>query len=264
MLFWTVYGLNPTFEMILGWIEVGTGLLLLFRRTAFAGALLALGVTTNVALLDLAFDVPVKLFALTLVLLSLALLTPEASRLRRFLCRLGEQTPPKAWAPEARTIRGRRIAFAAEILFAALVCWQWGSGAWRVYEMKMQASRSPAPFTGEWVVQGSNQIMSANNTPITRFFFDPDTDMILQDASGAMWRSRSIYNRESRVLRVLYEPRPMIFRVDQPSNDLLQLVPLGPRSAELYPISMRRKALPGNYPLLQTKFHWVNNSEPLH
>jgi hypothetical protein len=264
MLFWTLYGLHPVFQIVLGCIEITTGLLLLFRRTAFAGALFALGVTANVALLDLAFDIPVKLFAVTLVLLSVALLVSDAKRLRMFLLRQPDPAPPEKWAPEATTIRGRRMAFAAEIIFAVLVCWQWGSGTWSVYRMKVGASRNPAPFTGEWEIQGQGSIMSGNNTPITTISFDPDTDVILQDASGAMWRSRSIYDRANKTLRVLNEVGgPMMFRVDQPNDNFLRLEPIGPTSKRLTTINMTRKALPENYPLLEWKYHWTNDFEPV-
>jgi len=88
-LFWSVYGLNPTFVMTLGWTEVVAGLLLLFRKTAFAGAVLALGVMANVALLNLSFDVPVKLYSLSLVAMSLVLLAPEFGLLARPLLDAG-------------------------------------------------------------------------------------------------------------------------------------------------------------------------------
>ena len=263
LLFWSIYGLNPGFEMILGWIEVGTGLLLLFRKTAFAGTLLAVGVTANVALLDLAFDVPVKLFSLTLVLLSLALLTPEIPRLSAFLSHRPVGAD-RIWAPEPRTKRSRKLALIAEILFAVLACWQFGSGTWSVYHLKLAALKDPASFTGKWVIQGHSDILSGNSTPITTIFFDPNTDMMLQDANGDLWRSRAIYNRANHMLRVLYEAGGMsMFRVDQPTNDLLRLAPIGPASQHSSPITLTRVALPKDYPLLHWKFHWVNDFEPL-
>jgi hypothetical protein len=265
LLFWSIYGLNPAFEMTLGWIEVVTGLLLLFRKTAFAGALLALGVTTNVALLDLAFDVPVKLFSLTLVLLSLALLAPELPRIGAFLLHLPNVGAKRAWAPEPKTKGGRSIALIAEIVFAALACWQCGSGTWSVYRLKLEALHDPAPFTGKWVIQGQANILSGNNTPITTIFFDPNTDMMLQDANGDMWRSRATYNRVSHLLRVLYEAGGILkFRVDQPQTDLLRLTPVGPAAQQdNHPVTLTRSAIPKDYPLLHWKFHWVNEFAPL-
>ncbi len=264
LLFWSVYGLNPILEMTMGWIEVVTGVLLLFRRTAFAGALLALAVTANVAMLDLAFGVPVKLFSLTLVVLAVALLATEAKTMFAFLLRWPEPVHRSAWAPEFRSVRGRRIAIVAEVAFAALACWHWASGTWSVYRMKLEALRDPAAFTGEWAIQGQSWMRSGNDTPITTIFFDPNTDMMLRDAQGNMWRSRAIYNRANRTLRILYEAGGMtMFRVDQLREDLLELVPIGPRSQHLSPVTMTRIPLPQSYPLLQRQFHWVNDFEPL-
>src|SRR5579875_1158145 len=50
MLFWTLYGIRPHFEMFLGWTEIAAGITLLFRRTAFFGATLTFVVMANVAL----------------------------------------------------------------------------------------------------------------------------------------------------------------------------------------------------------------------
>ena len=61
---WSLIGLNPGYEVVCGAAEVIGGVLLLFRRTALAGALLASFVLTNVLLYNMFFDVPVKLLPL--------------------------------------------------------------------------------------------------------------------------------------------------------------------------------------------------------
>src|SRR5581483_7321024 len=79
MLFWSLYGIRPGFVMFLGWAEVIAGLTLLFRRTAFLGSVFAAIVMANVALLDVTFNVPVKLYSLSLLAMSVVLLAPEFS-----------------------------------------------------------------------------------------------------------------------------------------------------------------------------------------
>src|SRR5262249_29240551 len=61
------------------------GLLLFFRRTATLGALLTFGVMAHVTLMNLCFDVPVKLYSAHLTLLSLFAAAPDLPRLASVL-----------------------------------------------------------------------------------------------------------------------------------------------------------------------------------
>ncbi len=250
--------------MLLGWVEVLTAVLLLFRRTAFAGALLALGVTANVALLDTVFDVPVKLWSLTLVLMSLVLLLPETKRLAAFFFTRHALPQRPLWAPQARTARARRAAFAAEMLLTFAACSSYAWGTWTVYRMKVEALRNPSTFNGEWHVDGQSGMRGGDGQAITTIFFDPNSDMMLKDAQGTMWRSRSIYDHKTHVLRVLYEAGGfMMFIVNQRDANNLLLMPSGPTAAQMGPVTLIRIPIPQNYPVLQPQFHWVNEFEPL-
>ncbi|WP_348267771.1 hypothetical protein P8936_00670 [Edaphobacter paludis] len=265
LLFWSLYGLHPAFEMLLGWVEVLTAVLLLFRRTAFPGALLALGVTANIALLDTVFDVPVKLWSFTLVVMSLVLLIPEAKWLGSFFFSRDAVPQRPQWAPQPRTARARRAALLAEVLLVLVACSSYAWGTWTVYRMKLEALRDPSMFTGEWRIQGQSGIKGGDGQAITTVFFDPNSDMMLQDARGTMWRSRSVYDSKTHVLRVLYEAGGfMIFVVDQSDASDLLLIPKGPTAAQMGTVTLKRVFLPRTYPLLQRHFHWVNEFEPLH
>jgi hypothetical protein len=251
--------------MLLGWVEVLAALLLLFRRTAFAGALIALGVTANIALLDTVFDVPVKLWSLTLVLMSLVLLAPEAKWLGSFFFSRSAMPQRPPWAPKPRTARARRVAITTEVLFALMACLSYAWGTWTVYRMKVEALRDPPAFTGEWRIEGQSGITGGDGQPITTLFFDPNSDMMLRDAHGTMWRSRSVYDRTTHVLRVLYEAGGfMLFVVEQSGANDMSLIPRGSTAERTGAVKLVRVPIPASYPLLQGQFHWVNEFEPLH
>ena len=57
------------------------GLLLLFRRTRLVGALAVAGVMLQVVMLNFSYDVPVKLFSLHLLAMSLTIMAPDVPRL---------------------------------------------------------------------------------------------------------------------------------------------------------------------------------------
>ena len=82
---WSSIGASPAYEAFTGAVELLAGLLLFVPRTTLLGALIALAAATQVFVLNMAYDVPVKLLSFHLVLLSLVLLAPYARNLRDLL-----------------------------------------------------------------------------------------------------------------------------------------------------------------------------------
>lgn len=81
---WMFMGYSTPYQVFSGAIEVFAGILLLFRRTATFGALVATGVFMNVMMMNLGYDIPVKLFSMRLELFSIILLLHERERLIAF------------------------------------------------------------------------------------------------------------------------------------------------------------------------------------
>ena len=81
---WIFMGYSPPYQFFSGALEVLSGILLLSRRTATFGALVASGVFLNVMMMNLSYDIPLKLFSMKLELLSLFLLVHEKDRLISF------------------------------------------------------------------------------------------------------------------------------------------------------------------------------------
>ncbi|WP_067721907.1 DoxX family protein [Nocardia yamanashiensis] len=134
---WNQVGASPVYEMLLGAAEVLGGLLLLLPRTALAGVLLSLVSMAQVWVLNMTFDVPVKLLSFHLLLISLVLLAPDARRL--FTVLSGHATGPSTTPEVGRTPRGKRIvAITGAVLAVWFVianvaeCWEgwhkWGPG----------------------------------------------------------------------------------------------------------------------------------------
>ncbi len=81
---WMFMGSSPTYQFFAGLLEVIAGLLLLFRRTVTLGLFVAAGVFFNVMMMNMSYDIPVKLFSANLFLMSLFLLSFEWKRLVSF------------------------------------------------------------------------------------------------------------------------------------------------------------------------------------
>jgi hypothetical protein len=83
-LLWHTTGYSAGYQKFSGLMEFMVGVLLMYRRTVTLGVLLALGVYINVFLLNLSYDIPIKIFSFHLVLMCLFLLIMDSKRLFNF------------------------------------------------------------------------------------------------------------------------------------------------------------------------------------
>ncbi len=84
-LMWTFLGASRPYEQFGGAMECLAAVLLVFRRTRLLGALVACGVMGNVFMLNLCYDVPVKLFSGELLAMSAFLVALDSRRLLELL-----------------------------------------------------------------------------------------------------------------------------------------------------------------------------------
>ena len=157
MLLWTLFGLNPGFQMTLGGAEVIAGLLILYRRTALLGALATAFFVSNVVLYDYFFDVGVKIYSTHLLLMALVIIVPDLRSLF-FYFWLHQPVPPThAWTPPA-TRRGTRIAIL--VVEIAVVTMGLGYGFYgqaRGLLSVREHRRNTLPFTGQWNIQSAQR-----------------------------------------------------------------------------------------------------------
>ncbi|MFH8795986.1 DoxX family protein [Streptomyces sp. NPDC017941] len=118
-LLWAQTGFSKPYQILLGCAEITGGLLLIVPRTAALGALLSAVEMTQVVILNMTFDVPVKAHSLNLLLLSLLLLAPETARLA------GALVTDRALPPAAR-----RDLFRSRAANRAAAALQIGAGLW--------------------------------------------------------------------------------------------------------------------------------------
>ena len=79
-LLWAFMGYSTPYTVFAGLGEVLGGALLFFRRTTTLGALVVIGVMSNVVMLNFGYDVPVKLFSVHLLLMGGFLVAPDVRR----------------------------------------------------------------------------------------------------------------------------------------------------------------------------------------
>lgn len=113
---WSSIGSAQVYEIFAGSAELLAGILMLVPRTTTLGALVCMADMTNVFVLNMTYDVPVKLLSLQLFLLAFFLVSPELPRLINFFF-LNRTAPPSGELPLFSTLQANRIALAAQLLF---------------------------------------------------------------------------------------------------------------------------------------------------
>jgi hypothetical protein len=81
---WMFMGYSTPYQVFSGIMEIMAGILLLSRRTATFGTVVAAGVFMNVMMMNLSYDIPVKIFSMRLVLMAFFLLAHEHKRIIGF------------------------------------------------------------------------------------------------------------------------------------------------------------------------------------
>jgi hypothetical protein len=85
ILFWTSMGTSTSYNWFMALLEIIPGLLLLHSKTRELAALIAFGVLLNVFMVNIGFDISVKLFSIYLLFCSIYLIQPFTSKLIRLL-----------------------------------------------------------------------------------------------------------------------------------------------------------------------------------
>jgi uncharacterized membrane protein YphA (DoxX/SURF4 family) len=93
LLYWSAMGMSRSYSLFTGALEVLAALLLFFRRTQLVGGLIALGVMVNVLMINIGFDISVKLYSSFLLLLCMMVIWPQRKRLY-YLLLLKKSTVP--------------------------------------------------------------------------------------------------------------------------------------------------------------------------
>ena len=147
-LLWRFVGFSPTFQLLSGLAEVGAGLLLLWRRTTAIGALIGVADMVFVFVLNMAYDVPVKVLSALIALGCAVILVPWVPRLFRAFTGAG----PIGRGPLPRLIPVRRVERIADVVVPVLVvllAGVIGAGSWW---MASQMTTDTAKPVGVWTV----------------------------------------------------------------------------------------------------------------
>jgi hypothetical protein len=262
---WTLIGLNPIYEMICGAAEVLGGALLLFRRTALVGTLLTIFLTTNIVLYNFCFDVPVKIYAAHLLLISLVLLAPSVESLWAYFILHRPTLPVDRWTRPARRF-GLRVETVVTAVVLLLVA---GQGAFQLGQgyFKQQASIAhPSQWVGQWHVASATlngqakPFLTGDGLPMTDIFVEPSGRTMLRDSATVLWRAGVRVDDKKHTVRIgsAFLDHPLVYAMAQPDPAHMVLTPTDKDAKTASVLALTRVPLPSSYPLLERGFHFVN------
>jgi hypothetical protein len=261
-LLWTFMGASDSYNFFSGAGEFVGGLLLTTRRTTLLGALVCIGVLSNVVMLNFSYDVPVKLFSCHLLAMTALIAALDSRRLAGFFLLNRAVGPaifrplfPRPWLNHgAAVVRTALVAaFAASSLSGAMKSQKiFGDqapkselyGIWKVEEFEVDGKDRPPLLTDDsrWrrVVFDYPKIIAIQLTSDTRQRYLLNLDektrtLELSKRDDPAWKSTLTYERadpESLRLSGTFDGRPLRAR--------LRLAPAS------------------QFLLVSRGFHWIN------
>ncbi|MEM6517304.1 MAG: hypothetical protein AAF688_14055 [Bacteroidota bacterium] len=140
---WTFMGASKAYTMFSGFAELIGGLLLFHRRTRTFGALMIFAVMLNVFVLNMSYDIPVKLFSFHLMLKALFIALLDYER----IVNLFVLKKPKTFVNKLKPLfENRNYAIAASVIkysIIALMFYNYISSDLEYWKQKYQA---PEPY----------------------------------------------------------------------------------------------------------------------
>jgi hypothetical protein len=258
---WTQVGVSPPYEILLGCVELLGGLLLILPRTTMLGALVSLGAMAQVFILNMTYDVPVKILSFHLLLLSLVLLAPDFRRLANVFFSsgaVGPSTQPQLF----RTRRANRIALAAQVVLGLWILVPAILGSWAAWDA-YGGGREKSPLYGIWnvvefSVDGEDRPpLLTDEDRLRRVIFDDPAAVTYQHMDDSFVYNGATIDVDRRTIAVTSyddESRTATFTFERPAADRLVL------DGELngHKVRMSLERLDANtFTLVNRGFHWA-------
>jgi uncharacterized membrane protein YphA (DoxX/SURF4 family) len=260
-LLWVFMGSSTAYSAFAGALEVLGGVCLLFRRTATLGALILIGAMSNVAMLNFAYDVPVKLFSLHLILMAVVIAAPDMQRLVDVLV-LNRATVPQPVRPLLAARLPRAIAVASVALFVGYIVWSNVSGALSTVAARSNA-KTASPLYGIYEVEDVRKSDPAlppllpGPTRWRQVVFDAGGRVTIRTSSDIVSRYNSKTDPVARSITLTDRSTPAVklaLAFEQPGVD--QVVLNGSVDGDAI-VARLRRVDESKYLLLSRGFNWI-------
>ncbi len=253
---WTFLGISFGYNIFMGIAEL-LSILLLFRRTMTAGALITLMTALNIMVINYCYDIPVKILSTTLVIMTLFLLMHDAQRLFCFFFNGEYVDLPVIKAPEIknRILQATKTSikfFGIGYVFISEIIFMWPY-KWPDYKIT-----GPSELYGVYDVAsfriGTDSLLIANTPNIEwkRLIVDrnDNAEVIFMNDSIQFYRTVLDTSIKRFHLTLPMDANSQYsFRYDNTNKDQLIL------SGVVYVVLNKKKV---QNRLMGRGFHWIN------
>jgi hypothetical protein len=265
---WNFIGVNPLYEMVCGAAEFLAGMMLLFRRTALAGAIFTVFVVANVVLYNFFFDVPVKIYSAHLLLLALFVILPDAGALFRFFWRHEPAAPTGVWVPPAKRRWFRRATLVVEVVFVALAVGEtaFGTTLYWVRHHQERVAAAHCELCRAWRVEeeapatDTAQLPSPFATYVAEVVINTPTQAVLRNDSelGPIYVPVKIDEVHHTIEFDGPGKNKTVFAITQTDTTGMTLTPTGDKVGKAATLKLTSLTPKSGYPLTHRGFHWVS------
>ena len=259
-LLWTFMAASRPYVLFTGIIEVAGGVSCLFPRLATLGALICAASLTQVFLLNMSYDVPVKLYSFHLLLKAIFLLAPDLPRLAALLV-LNRRVELASAVPLFAKPSLNRAAVAFQLAFAV---WAFGGAyAETLGSINYRAAGRNNPYYGVWRVEefsrdGQSRPPLATDKPVWQRVVIELPDVIaIQTGEGTLRRfiARRDHDPSIAVLRDIDNAKST-GTLTFTNGESHEVIVNGDLDGHRIQASLRRDDK--SFLLTSRGFHWVN------
>ena len=260
---WTFMGHSFFYNIFIGFAEILGGVLLIFRRTVTLGSLIIIGVMSNVLMMNLTYDIPVKLVSAHLVFMALILLFANGLNVFDFFFKNKKIEPVEFYSPFKQGTFSKIILFSKRLVaFVVLLI--------VVFQMliKFEATeqlKEKSEFYGIWETQ---QFIKNKDIlhPLTTDNYRWRYLIIDQKNKAAVKKMTDSIDRYQ--FQIYPDVNEIIFKNETDSIshhfsysliDSLSLELNGSLYGDSISIQLKRKPI-SDFRLINRGFHWVNET----
>jgi len=260
-LMWTFMGASRIYSIFGGAGEVLAGLLLVVPRLATLGALVCIGVMSNVLTLNLGYDIPVKLGSIHLILIAGFVVLPDLRRLVDFFV-LNRRVEPAPAPPLFRRKWLNRVAIALQVAFGLLLL------AYNLYHsehlLRAIQARNTVPLYGIWSVDefkiGGEVRPPLLSDPVrwNRIIVESDQDAGVQPMSGPVQHLYLHFDKQNRkfILAGHVPYGSAAFNYENPQPEVLILT--GKMGGQPVSVTLHKED-ESKFLLNSRGFHWIQD-----
>ncbi|HET8887619.1 MAG TPA: hypothetical protein VFQ41_01850 [Candidatus Angelobacter sp.] len=259
---WTFMGASKSYTIFAGAVEMLGGILLFLPRLATLGALIGISAMANVFILNMSYDVPVKLYSFHLLAMGAFLVLPEIKRLARFF------VLNRATEPAPAELRFQRKWLNRSVVIGQLALGLFFAG-YTLYQSKQSLTLFRTnilvkpPLYGTWSVDEfavDGQLRPPLLTDAMRWqraVFENSAAATVQGMDSKLLRLPAKIDQEKKTV-VLTKPADAAWKASLnyalPTNDTMVME--GQLAGQKVQIKLHR--LENKYLLNTRGFHWIN------